>query len=207
MSKPAQPIVLHGFRLSGHSHRAELMLRLLDLPYEFRQVDLPAGEQKGEAFLRLNPFGTVPVIEDGGTVVADSAAILVYLAMRYDEHRHWLPADPAGAAAVQRWLSVAQGPLANGPAVLRVAKLFGQSVDLARPRLLADRALSQLDAHLAGSSFLVGAAPTLADVAIYSYVAVAPEGEVALEPYPAIGAWLGRVEALPNFIPMPRSAR
>src|SRR4029077_16221900 len=139
----------------------ELMLRLLDLPYEFRVVDLPAGEQKSPAFLRLNPFGTVPVIEDGGTVVADSAAILVYLATRYDETRHWLPAAPAGAGAVQRWLSMAQGPLANGPAVLRVAKVFGQSVDLVRPRLLADRALSQLNAHLAGRSFLVGEVPTV----------------------------------------------
>src|SRR4051812_15006554 len=130
MTKPARPILLYGFKLSGHSHRAELMLSLLGLPFEFRPVDLPAGEQKGEAFLRLNPFGAVPVIDDNGTVIADSVAILVYLALTYDGARRWLPADPAGAAAVQRWFSAAQGPIANGPALVRLAKAFGASLDL-----------------------------------------------------------------------------
>jgi glutathione S-transferase len=205
MPKPTQPILLYGFPLSGHSHRAELMLRLLELPYEVRQVNLPAGEQKGEAFLRLNPFGAVPVIDDNGTVVADSAAILVYLAQRYDEGRRWLPADPVGAAEVQRWLSVAQGPIANGPAVMRVAKIFGAPIDLVRPRQLADRVLAQIEAHLTARRYLLGDSPTIADVALYSYIAVAPEGELSLEPYKAIGAWLKRIEALPNFIPMPQA--
>src|SRR5215468_3093682 len=170
MTKPAQPILLYGFKLSGHSHRAELMLRLLGLPYDFRPVDLPGGEQRSEAFLRLNPFGAVPVIDDGGTVVADSVAILVYLALAYDPARRWLPADPAEAAAVQRWLSAAQGPIANGPALLRIAKAFGVQLDLERPRQLAARILGLLDSHLAGRPFLVGEGPSLADVAIYSYV-------------------------------------
>src|ERR1700739_4946137 len=108
--KPVKPIILYGFKKSGHSHRAELMLRLLNLPFDFRQVDLAGGEQRGEAFLKLNPFGTVPVIEDNGVVVADSCAILVYLATKYDAAGHWLPRDAEGAAQVQRWLSVAQGP-------------------------------------------------------------------------------------------------
>ena len=204
MAKPAQPILLYGFKLSGHSHRAELMLSLLGLPYDFRQVDLPGGEQRGEAFLRLNAFGTVPVIDDGGTVVGDSVAILVYLALAYDPARRWLPADPAEAAAVQRWLSAAQGPIANGPALLRIAKAFGVQMDLERPRQLTARILGLLDAHLAERSFLVGGGPSLADVAIYSYVAASPEGGVDLAPYAAIGAWLKRIEGLPGFIPMPR---
>ncbi|HEY9193188.1 MAG TPA: glutathione S-transferase N-terminal domain-containing protein, partial [Methyloversatilis sp.] len=79
----ASSIVLHGFRLSGHSHRAELFLSLLGLPFEFRQVDLAAGAHKQPEFLAKNPFGQVPVIEDGEVVVADSTAILVYLASRY----------------------------------------------------------------------------------------------------------------------------
>jgi glutathione S-transferase len=204
MPQPAQPILLYGFKHSGHSHRAELMLSLLGLPFEFRPVDLAGGEQRGVAFLRLNSFGTVPVIDDGGTVIADSAAILVYLALTYDPERRWLPSDPAGAAAVQRWLSAAQGPLANGPALVRFAKAFGGSFDLERPRQLSDRILTQLDSHLAGRSYLVGEGPTLADIAMYSYVAAAPEGGIALDRYDAIGTWLERVEALPKFIPMPR---
>ena len=206
MPQPAQPILLYGFKLSGHSHRAELMLSLLGLPFEFRPVDLPAGEQKGADFLRLNSFGTVPVIDDAGTVIADSASILVYLALAYDPGRCWLPADPAGAAAVQRWLSAAQGPLANGPALVRFAKAFGGSFDLERPRQLTDRILTQLDSHLARRNYLVGEGPTLADIAMYSYVAAAPEGGIALKPYGAIRAWLERIEALPGFVPMPKVA-
>ena len=206
MPQPAQPILLYGFKRSGHSHRAELMLSLLGLPFAFRPVDLPGGEQRGADFLRLNSFGTVPVIDDGGTVIADSAAILVYLALAYDPARRWLPADPAGAAAVQRWLSAAQGPLANGPALVRFAKAFGGSFDLERPRQLTDRILTQLESHLARRSYLVGEGPTLADIAMYSYVAAAPEGGIALKPYGATGAWLERIEALPGFVAMPTVA-
>src|SRR6516162_4438517 len=192
MPQPAQPILLYGFKRSGHSHRAELMLSLLGLPFAFRPVDLPGGEQRGADFLRLNSFGTVPVIDDGGTVIADSAAILVYLALAYDP--------------VRRWLSAAQGPLANGPALVRFAKAFGGSFDLERPRQLTDRILTQLESHLAGRSYLVGEGPTLADIAMYSYIAAAPEGGIALKPYGAIGAWLERIEALPGFVPMPKVA-
>lgn len=198
-----QPIVLHGFPLSGHSHRAELMLNLLGLPYEFRLVDLAKGAQKVPEHLALNPFGTVPVIEDGDIVIADSVAILVYLATRYDPDRRWLPEDPVGAARVQRWLSVAQGPLAFGPAQARIIKVFGAPLDHQRAVTIAGNLFRVLEQELTGRDFLVGDAPTLADVALYSYTARAPEGAVSLEPYPAIRAWLGRVEALPRFFPMP----
>ena len=127
---PNPTIILHGgSRLSGHCHRAELMLRLLGLPYEYRTIDLRKGEHRTPAFLALNPFGTVPVIEDGEIIVPDSVAILVYLASRYDSARRWLPADPIGAAKVQRWLSVAQGPVFNGPNTARLIKLFGRPGD------------------------------------------------------------------------------
>lgn len=203
MTKPATPIILHGFTLSGHSHRAELMLRLLQLPYEFRPVDLAGGEQKGAAFLRLNPFGTVPVIEDGGTVVADSVAILVYLASKYDPARSWLPIDPARAAEVQRWLSVAQGPVFNGPCAARLVTVFSAPLDHERAKSVAANLFRVLDAHLADRRFLAGEGPTVADVALYSYVAHAPEGGVPLAPHGNIRAWLGRIEALPHFEPMP----
>src|ERR1044072_3292989 len=105
---PARPITLYGFKVSRHPHRAELMLRLLGLPFAFQEIDIFAGAQRAESFRRLNPFATVPVIDDGGTVIADSVAILVYLANRYDPDRAWLPTDPVQTAEVQRWLSVAQ---------------------------------------------------------------------------------------------------
>jgi glutathione S-transferase len=202
---PEQKIILHGARLSGHSHRAELMLNLLGLTYEFRQVDLLAGEQRRPEFLRLNPFGTVPVIEDGDDVVADSVAILVYLAQKYDAAHRWLPTDPLAAAKVQRWLSVAQGDVFNGPCKARLAKVFGAPFDHGQAVKVADRLLKILDAHITGSAFFTGAAATLADVALYSYIAKAPEGGVALDAFQNVRSWLQRVEALPGFLPMPQA--
>jgi glutathione S-transferase len=202
--RPTQPITLYGYKLSGHSHRAELMLRLLGLPFRFQEVDIFAGAQRTESFRRLNSFATVPVIDDGGTVVADSVAILVYLAQSYDADRAWLPTDPAKAAEVQRWLSVAQGWLAFGPARARVIQKFGGKYDLAAAHTLAQRLFQVLEAELGQRTYLAGETPTLADVAFYSYTAVAPEGGVELDGYPAIQAWLKRVEALPRFEGMPK---
>ncbi len=101
-------ITLYRHPLSGHSHRAELFLSLLGLTYQPVNVDLMTGEQKKDPFIKLNPFDQVPVIDDGGTVVSDSNAILTYLATKYDDGT-LMPRDPAGAAAVQRWFSVAAG--------------------------------------------------------------------------------------------------
>jgi glutathione S-transferase len=202
--RPAQPITLYGFRLSGHSHRAELMLRFLDLPYRFEEVDIFNGAQRSDAFAALNCLRTVPVIDDGGTVIADSVAILVYLAGRYDPARRWLPADPVGQAQVQRWLSVAQNQIAHGPAMARVIQRFKRPFDLKQAQAIAGRLLPVLDAELAKRDFLVGSEPTIADVALYSYTSVAPEGGIDLGPYPAIDAWLKRIEALPRFEGMPQ---
>lgn len=205
MPRPAAPIRLHGFALSGHSHRVELLLSLLDLPYDAIQIDLPAGAHKRPEFLALNPFGQVPVIEDGATVISDSNAILVYLAARYGDGA-WLPRDADGAAQVQRWLSVAAGEIAHGPAAARLVTLFGAALDLPSLQARAVTLFAILEAQLDRREFLVGTAPTIADVALYSYIALAPEGGVSLDPYPALRAWLARVEALPRFLPMPRSA-
>jgi glutathione S-transferase len=204
-ARPAQPIRLHGFPLSGHSHRVQLFLSLLGLPYEFVPVNLAAGEQKRPAFLAMNAFGQVPVIEDGDVVLADSNAILVYLEARYAPGQ-WLPRDPVGAAQVQRWLSVAAGPLAFGPALARALRLFGRPDD-PQPAMHRARGLLQvLEQQLAASPFLAGERPTLADLANYSYVAHAPEGGVDLEGYPQVRAWVARIEALPGFVGMPKSA-
>ncbi len=205
MPAPARPIRFYRFPLSGHSHRVELFLSLLELPVEPVDVDLMKRAQKQPAFLPKNPFGQVPVIEDGDMIVADSNAILVYLATRYDTSGRWLPRDPRALAHVQEWLSLAAGELAFGPAEARVIKLFGASYDYARATALAARLYSVMDPHLATRVFLVGEHPTLADIAHYSYTAHAPEGGVSLAPYPHVRAWLGRIEALPNFVPMPKS--
>ncbi len=195
---------LYHHSLSGHAHRARLFLSLLGLPHELIEVDLASGAHKTADFLALNPFGQVPVLDDHGVVVADSNAILVYLAKKAGR-ADWLPEDPQGAAAVQRWLSVAAGEIAYGPAAARLVTVFGARFDAAEVIARAHTILAKLESHLAARQWLVGESPTIADVAIYSYVARAPEGNVDLAGYAAVNAFLRRVEALPGFVPFIRT--
>jgi glutathione S-transferase len=167
-------------------------------------VDLRTGACRTDDFLRKNPFGQIPVIEDGDVTLADSNAILVYLEGRYAPGQ-WLPREPLAAAQVQRWLSVAAGPLAFGPAAARVIQLFQRPDNPADAIGRATHLFTVMDAHLASREFLVGGAPTLADIANYSYAARAPEGNVPLQPYPQLRAWLARLEALPGFVPFVKS--
>jgi glutathione S-transferase len=205
MTSPAPAIRLNRFALSGHCHRVELFLSLLGLPFEAADIDLMKGAHQTPEFLAKNPFGQVPVMEDGGTVLSDSNAILVYLALSHDPAGAWLPRDPLPAAQVQQWLSVAAGPLTYGPNDARLAKLFGVPLDYERASGISLRLYQVLDPHLSTRAFLVGEAPTIADIAIYSYTALAGEGGISLEEYPHIRQWLARIEALPGFVPMPRS--
>jgi glutathione S-transferase len=205
-ARPAQPIKFYRHALSGHCHRVELMLSLLKLPFAIIDVDLANGEHKAAPYLAVNPFGQVPAIDDNGLVLADSNAILMYLALRYGQDQAWLPCDPAGAAHVQRWLSVAAGELCYGPARARLITVFDAPFDPATTIAASHRLFGLLDAELANTSFLAADRPTLADVAMYAYTAHAPEGNVSLDAYPAIRAWLARIEALPDFVGMQRTA-
>ena len=201
MTTTAHPIRLHRFALSGHAHRAELFLSLLGLPFERIDVDLANKAHKTPAFLAMNPFGQVPVLQDGDVTLADSNAILVYLAMKYGGEA-WLPRDPVGAARVQRWLSVAAGLLAFGPAAARLVVLFKAPFNQAEVSARAHALFAVIEAELVAAPFITGATPTIADVALYSYTAHAPEGGIALDAYPRLRTWLKRIEALPGFVPM-----
>jgi glutathione S-transferase len=191
---------LYHHPLSGHAHRACLFASLLQLPHELVEVDLQAGAHKTPEFLRMNPFGQIPVLDDDGVIVADSNAILVYLAKKAGR-ADWLPEDPQGAALVQRWLSVAAGEVAYGPAAARLITVFGARYNPEEVIARAHALLAKLDHELAQRDWLAGDRPTIADVAIYSYVARAPEGNVDLSGYPAVTAFLRRTEALPGFLP------
>ncbi len=197
--------MLYRFARSGHSHRAELFLSLLGLPVTPVDVDLAGGQHKTPEYLAMNCFGQVPVIRDGDVTVADSNAILCYLASRYGAE-HWLPREPAQAAQVQRWLSVAAGQLAYGPCAARLITVFGAKFNPEEVIARAHALFVILDAELAQRDWLVGEQVTIADIALYSYTAHAPEGNVALDAYPHIRAWLARIEALPGFVAMPATA-
>ena len=183
-------------------------MSLLGLPFELVNVDLAAGAHKQPEFLAMNPFGQLPVIQDGAATLADSNAILVYLARSYAANaEQCLPSEPMAAAQVQRWLSIAAGPLAAGPlafgpAYARVIQLFKSPASPDDAIARAHGLFKVMEQQLGASAFLAGSAATLADVANYSYVARAPEGNVSLLGYPKLRAWLARVEALPGFVPM-----
>ena len=199
------PVKLYRHPKSGHCHRVELMMALLQIPYETVDLDMANGAHKAPEFLQISPFGLVPAIDDNGTTLSDSNAILIYLVKRYGDAYEWLPAEPTQAAEVQRWLSVAAGEIASGPATARLAKVFGADVDHAQACKKTAALFSVMEPLLADQSHLAGDTVTLADIAAYSYVAHVPEGGVSLEPYPAIRAWLARIEALPRFVGMQRS--
>lgn len=194
-------INIHSFPKSGHAHRVVLFANLAGINHNVIDVDLSKGAHKSDEFLAMNPFGQVPVIQDGDVVISDSNAILVYLARKYAPS--FLPSDPVLEADVQKFLTLAAGEQAFGPAAARLITVFNAPIPAEFCQTVADRFLAKIDAHMEGREFLVGDAPTIADVAIYSYTAHAPEGGVTLDPYPNVRRLLANIQALDGFVPMP----
>lgn len=197
-------LTLYDTPVSGHAHRVRLFLALLNIEHETVVVDMQAGGHKAPDYLKLSPLGQVPTLRDDETVITDSCAALVYLAKRYGDKR-WLPEDPAGAARVQRWLSAASGELYRGPVLARSVKLFGRKYDYEAALTWSKRLLEWMNAELGNRQWLAASHATIADVAMYSYLRVANEGGISLDPYPAVVRWLETVESLEQFIPMKRS--
>ncbi len=195
-------IKLYGHELSGNSYKVRLLLELLQIDYEWIKVDLLQGEHKAPAFLALNPFGQVPVLVDGETVLADAQAILVYLARTYGGEQ-WLPLDPLPLAQVVRWLSTAAGEVRQGPENARLYYLFrATNINIDRAQQKATYILTQLDHHLQTRAWLEFEHPTIADVAVFPYVALAADGKIDLTPYTHVQAWIERVKELPGYLPM-----
>lgn len=197
------PMKLYHYVFSGHSHRVRLMLSLLGVKYEPIAVNLPGNEHRTAAYLKLNPLGEVPTLVDGDRVITDSTAALVYLAKKC-RAAQWLPEDAFGAARVQRWLSVASGELYRGPFTARAIKLFRRDASYEAARRTAEHLFNWMQSELTTRHWLAADHPTIADVAMYSYVRVADEGGLDISPYPTILRWLDSVEALEGFEPMPR---
>jgi len=196
---------LYHYALSGHAHRAALFLSLVGVEHELIEVDLASDAHKKPEFLSLNAFGEVPVLDDDGTIIPDSLAILVYVARKIGPS-HWLPSDPIDEAQVQRWLSVAAGKIAYGACAARLITVFGASF---HPEEVIGRAhvtLAVMEKILESQHWIAATQePTIADVALYSYVERAPEGNVDLSGYPKIRAWLHQIETLPGFVPFQRT--
>lgn len=193
---------LYGHEVSGNSYKAKLMLSLLGLDYEWIKVDLLSGAHKQPEFLALNPFGQVPVLVDGDLVMADAQAILVYLARQYGGEA-WLPLEAEPLSRIIRWLSTTAGEVRQGPEHARLYHLF--KVTSINPEQVAQKSefiLTQLNRHLADREWLELGHPTIADVAVFPYVALARDGKIDLDRYANVVAWINRIKQLPGFVGM-----
>ncbi|MDI1231734.1 MAG: glutathione S-transferase N-terminal domain-containing protein [Methylobacter sp.] len=195
-------ITLYEFALSGNCHKVRLLLSLLGLDYQSIAINGGERQHKAEAFIEKNPFGQVPVLTDGEVTIRDSLAILVYLARQYGDE-HWLPNQAAALAEVTEWLATAANEVALGPNRLRLHYKFGRPIDLDDAERITSNLLSILQARLKQHDWLAGAQASIADIAVYPYIALAPEGKIDLAPYPALIAWMHRIQALPAYVGMP----
>lgn len=195
-------IQLYGHELSGNSYKVRLFLELLNLEYQWIKVDLMKGAHKSPEYLAINPFGQVPLLVDGDTKLADAQAILIYLARQYGNDR-WLPNEALPLAQVVRWLSTTAGEVRQGPENARLYYLFGATnINIDRAHQKAAYILTQLNQHLSTRTWLEFDRPTIADIAVFPYVALAADGKIELQPYPHVLAWIDRIKQLPGFVGM-----
>jgi glutathione S-transferase len=195
-------IKLYGHELSGNSYKVRLFLSLLNLDFEWIKVDLMKAENKSPEYLALNPFGQVPMLIDGETKLADAQAILVYLARQYGGEE-WLPSDALPLAQVIRWLSTTAGEVRQGPENARLYHLFKvNNINIERATQKTEYILTQLDKHLSDRTWLEFERPTIADVAVFPYVALVRDGKIDPSSYLNVLAWIERIKHLPHYIPM-----
>lgn len=200
---------LYDYELSGNCYKVRLLLHLLRVPYQRVAIDFHPGKQhKTEWFLsEVNPLGQIPVLEDEGEPLRDAQAILVYLASRYDKRSQWYPDDPRVRGEIQIWLAMAD-EITRTASAARLHDALGYSqFDVLACRNGARSAFRVLDDHLAqrqalGFTWLVGDSPTIADIACFPYTALAGEGGISLDAFPALRQWLWSFRSQPRFVGM-----
>ncbi|AZO20534.1 MULTISPECIES: glutathione S-transferase family protein [unclassified Mesorhizobium] len=198
---------LYDYVLSPSCYKARLMAALAGVKLDIRPVDFhPGAEHRGPELMALNPAGSIPILEDGDLVLTESSAMLVYLAAKAAPQ--WLGNDTAAEAArVQQWLSFSHRLTASlGAARLHEMLLRPGNIDVLQGQ--GTTALRELEAglveqHIRGQRFLASDRPSVADIACFPYVALAPDGGVSLDPYPVIRLWSRAIRGLDGFIEMP----
>lgn len=191
---------LHLAVVSGNSYKVRILLSLLKVPHEIAIVDMKNREHRQPPFLKLNSRGEVPVLEDDGVVLWDSAACLVYIARKHGGEQ-WLPTAPGPMAEVMQWVALAGGEIQFGLQYARRGVLQDRwtAGTLEQGQAMGRVALDALEQRLGNNEWLATGRPTIADVACFPYVETAPESKVPLDPYPAVRAWLARCKALPGW--------
>jgi glutathione S-transferase len=197
-------VLLYNSQLSGNCYKVRLLLAHLGLTYERREVSVTDRSDRPELLGDINPALRVPtLVLDDGRPLAESDAILCYFADRTP----YLPDDRYERAQVLQWLFFEQYSHEPNIAVVRfwvaIADAPAPEAELEARRRGGHAALRAMEGHLAeGRAFLVGERYTIADIALYAYTHVAPEGGFDLEPYPAVRAWLERVATQPGHVAM-----
>jgi len=193
---------LYNVSYSGNSYKVRLLLAQLGIPYEIVEVDILKGESRTSEFLKINPNGRTPVLEDNGFILAESNAILAYLA----RGTKFLPENRKQWALAFQWLFFEQ--YSHEPYIATSRFWLQHKRDSPeRAALLASKrdggwaALRVMEGHLAKHDFFVGDY-SIADIALFAYTHVSHEGGFPLYDYPRIRAWLERVKAQPGFMPM-----
>jgi len=193
---------LYDLEGSGNCYKVRLFASLANIDLDIVPVDFLNGAHKKPPLSNLNPLGELPILEDKKIVVRDSQAILVYLAGAYGGLAWW-PAHPQGQAEIVQWLSFAANEVQHSVNEARLVQKFGYALDKAAALEKSPGVLRVLDQHLAINEWLAIGRPTIADCAVYPYVALAPEGGVDLMPYTHIARWMKRIEGLPGYLPKP----
>ncbi len=193
---------LYDVEFSGNCYKVRLLLSMLEIDYEIVPIDIANREQKAPEYLKKNPLGEIPTLEDGDLILRDSQAILVYLARKYGNDS-WFPNDPDEMAQVIQWLFTACNEIARGPMDARAHFKFNLDIDIDRAYEKSKTILTIIDNHLIDKNWLALNRVTIADIACFPYIALAEEGNISLEPYPHLQNWIARIKQLQNFIPMP----
>ncbi|KAH9865659.1 hypothetical protein J1614_009245 [Plenodomus biglobosus] len=199
---------------SGNSYKVRLLAALLKLDVEIVDLDLQNDEQHSAAFLKINPRGEVPVLVDGDKMFSDSSAILVWLAGKA-ETSYW-SSDVGEQAAIVNWLAFANSWIQFGVFTNRAILSYNGPYNglgtnaswspdqietfLQEGAIRGNKSLAILQQQLEREDWLALGRPTIADVSVFVYVALAPMGDVGLEPYPAVGRWIARIKGLEGFV-------
>lgn len=193
-------ITLYDTPLSLNCYKVRLLLSLLKVEYNREPIDLRKGEHKTPEFLALNPFGQVPVLREGDFALRDSQAILVWIARKYGD-ASWMPLDPDQEGVVNTWLSAAAFELRLGPYDARLAKRFPRfCVNANAVKENSERALRLYEDRLRDRKWIALDRVTVADIAAFPALSQCGDGDISLDEYGAIRAWLDRVRRLDGFV-------
>lgn len=193
---------LYDLDLSGNCYKVRLFASIIHLDIEIIPVNFLNGEHKKGYLLDLNPFAELPILIDGELVLRDSQSILIYLAGKYAGEAWW-PSTPHLQAEVAQWLFTAANEIQHGPCAARLVDQFNYQLDKEFAINKSQKILTLIDQHLQSREWLAINRPTIADLAVFPYIALAPEGGIDLSSYANILHWMNNIKTLDGFLPMP----